>query len=327
MHEKTLAKHKNDMVRLVYLGMTMAAVGGISTRIQEGVVNRETQLPFIPLMLVYLFMYTCLFELVKDRDVSLSPSLFENKIGMAIVFVALVLTAAVLVALFLSAWSVSSEFFAMYAGVAATATLAHVLMFLPCVPGVVERSWLHLHHSYWSYPMAHACVFHTDVSMLAQAVLLVVHLHGVCCFGVEPIFYDTERRARHPSDFDWILKEHAHERRPWDDRLRVEDEKFLASHPEASVDSTVSTTINGGGTEKEKSSHVDLVGVVADAAADAAADLVDETDAFLRRNVNRHGLTLVTSSSSSSNAGEGGGGSSSMQSNGRGGGSGGDDIV
>jgi len=62
----------------------------------------------------------------------------------------------------------------------------------------------------------HMCVFHSDVSMLAQAIFLAVHIHGVDCFGIEPLFYDSERRARHPSDFDWVLKEHAHEPRPYD---------------------------------------------------------------------------------------------------------------
>ena len=89
------------------------------------------------------------------------------------------------------------------------------------------------------------CVFHTDVSMLAQAIFLAVHIHGVDCFGVEPLFYDTERRARHPSDFgkhiismalgesmnwqesysliDWILKEHSHEKRPYDSYIPNEE--------------------------------------------------------------------------------------------------------
>lgn len=216
LHEKTLAKHKDDLLRLVYFGMTMAAVGGIAIRIEEGVVNHETGLPFVPLTLAYCVFYTFIFELVKERDITLSVGLFENKIGMIVVAVGMLTGTFVVVSMFLTAWQVSSSFFLMYCGVAGAGSIAHVIMFCPTIPGVPGRSYLHLHHWYWSVPLAHMCVFHTDVSMLAQAMLLAIHIHGVDCFGVEPLFYDTERRARHPSDFDWVLKEHAHEKRPYD---------------------------------------------------------------------------------------------------------------
>ena len=58
LHDKTLAKHKDDLLRLCYFGMTMAAVGGIATRIEEGVVNHETGLSFIPLTLCYCIFFT-----------------------------------------------------------------------------------------------------------------------------------------------------------------------------------------------------------------------------------------------------------------------------
>ena len=205
LHDKTLAKHKDDILRLVYFGMTMAAVGGIATRIEEGVVNTETGLPFIPLTLAYCVFFTFIFELVKERDITLSIGLFENKVGMLVVFLAFCTCLLVLVALFLTAWQVSTSFFAMYLGVCLVGLFAHIAMFCPVIPGVAGRSHLHLHHWYWSVPLAHMCVFHTDVSMLAQAIFLAVHIHGVDCFRVEPLFYDTERRARHPSDFGKCL--------------------------------------------------------------------------------------------------------------------------
>jgi hypothetical protein len=201
LHEKTLAKHKDDLLRLVYFGMTMAAVGGIATRIEEGVVNTETGLSFIPLTLAYCVFFTFIFELVKERDITLSIGLFENKMGLFVVSLAFCTCVLVIAALFLTAYQVSPSFFAMYTGVFIVGLLAHITMFCPGFPGVPGRSYLHLHHWYWSVPLAHMCVFHTDVSMLAQAIFLAVHIHGVDCFGVEPLFYDTERRARHPSDF------------------------------------------------------------------------------------------------------------------------------
>jgi len=223
LHDKTLAKHKDDLLRLVYFGMTMAAVGGIATRIEEGVVNHETGLTFIPLTLAYCVFFTFIFELVKERDITLSIGLFENKIGLFVVFLAFCTCLMVLAALFLTAWQVSPSFFAMYVGVSVVGLISHLVMFCPIIPGVAGRSYLHLHHWYWSVPLAHMCVFHTDVSMLAQAIFLAVHIHGVGCFGVEPLFYDTERRARHPSDFDWILKEHVHEKRPYEDYVPNEE--------------------------------------------------------------------------------------------------------
>jgi hypothetical protein len=36
------------------------------------------------------------------------------------------------------------------------------------------------------------CVFHSDVAMVAQAIFVGVHIHGVNCFGVEPLFYDEK---------------------------------------------------------------------------------------------------------------------------------------
>jgi len=35
------------------------------------------------------------------------------------------------------------------------------------------------------------CVFHSDVAMIAQAIFVAVHIHGVNCFGVEPLLYDS----------------------------------------------------------------------------------------------------------------------------------------
>lgn len=201
LHDKTLAKHKDDLLRLVYFGMTMAAVGGIAVRLEENVVNSETGLTFIPLTLAYAVFYTVIFELVKERDITLSYGLFENKVGMIVVLLGFSTCILVLVCLFMTAWQVSTSFFTMYAGVFAVGLLAHFVMFIPVFPGIPGRSYLHLHHWYWSAMMSHMCVFHTDVSMLAQAIFLAVHIHGVDCFGVEPLFYDTERRARHPSDF------------------------------------------------------------------------------------------------------------------------------
>jgi len=217
LHEKTLAKHKDDIVRLVYFQMAVCAVGGISIRIEEGVVNTETGLTFIPLVLVYIFFYTFIFELVKDRDITLSVGLLYNGLNIFVVAIGVTTMVLVSVSLFLTARAVGEDFFVMYVGVTAVVFVLHVLLFLPVVPGVPSRSWLHVHHWYFPVPLMHMCLFHTDVSMLAQAIFLAVHIHGVDCFGIEPLFYDSERRARHPSDFDWVLKEHAHEPREFDE--------------------------------------------------------------------------------------------------------------
>ena len=106
LHEKEISKHKDDVMKMVYYGITMAAVGGIAIRIDEGLVNSETRLSFIPLCLVYLVFYTILFETLKDRDITLSVGIFSNKLGILVVFVAFVTVLAVLASLFISAWQV-----------------------------------------------------------------------------------------------------------------------------------------------------------------------------------------------------------------------------
>jgi hypothetical protein len=214
IHDKTFAKHKDDMLRLCYFAMTMALVAGIATRIDEGVVNTETQLKFLPLVLAYTIAYTIVFEICRDFDITLGPGLCSNKIGIIVVITGFFTVVAVLVSLFLTAWNVGPEFFAMYAGTSAVGFIAHCILFLvPWVPFANGVAWTHLHHWYWPVPLSHLCVFHTDVSNLAQAIFLAIHLHGVSCFGVDPLFYDTERRARHPSDFDWQIREKPHENR------------------------------------------------------------------------------------------------------------------
>lgn len=243
LHDKTLAKHKDDLLRLLYFGMAMATMGGISARIEEGVVNTQTGLSFIPLVVCYSVFYTFIFELLKDKNITISIGLFDPSVPKLTIIVLLtsVLTCLlVLVCLFLTAYQVGQGFFAMYCGVTAVGFVLHAFMFLvSCFPGIDGRSFVHLHHWYWSVPLAHMCVFHTDVSMLSQAIFLAVHVHGVDCFGVEPLFYDTERRARHPSDFDWILKEHIHERREYDDYVPNEEEiiLILPKTPHQPVDS------------------------------------------------------------------------------------------
>jgi len=113
LHEKTLAKHKDDILRLVYFSIALAAVGGIAIRIEEGVVNTETGLTFIPLTLLYILFYTAIFELVKDRDITLSIGLLSNRLGMVVVLIGAITIIAVGVSLFLTAWAVGREFFTL----------------------------------------------------------------------------------------------------------------------------------------------------------------------------------------------------------------------
>jgi hypothetical protein len=152
LHEKTTGKHKDDILRLVYFSIALAAVGGVSIRIEEGVVNYETGLTFIPLTLMYVFFFTCVFELVKDRDISLSMGLLENKLGLFVVSIGFVTVLAVGVSLYLTAWQVGPEFFTLYTGVSLAVLGVHFLMFLPWIPGVPGRSHLHIHHWYWYAP-------------------------------------------------------------------------------------------------------------------------------------------------------------------------------
>ena len=209
LHAKSAAKHKDDVLRLLYYALTLCAVGGVAARIDENIINTETQLSFIPLVLVYTVAFTMLFEFVKDQDITLSATLRENSLGISVVVIGVLLLCILLVSLFNSAWKVSSSFFQMYVGLFVVCLVIHFALFLPRIPCTTRgRSFLHVHHWYWPVPLAHMCIFNTDSAMLAQAIFLAVHLHGVGCFGTETLFYETERRARHPSDFDWVLRPH-----------------------------------------------------------------------------------------------------------------------
>ena len=66
LHAKTAAKTKDDLLRLLYFGMVQASIAGIAPRIDEGVVNQELHLSFVPLVIYHTVFFTFLFEYVRD---------------------------------------------------------------------------------------------------------------------------------------------------------------------------------------------------------------------------------------------------------------------
>ena len=57
---------------------------------------------------------------------------------------------------------------------------------LVLAPGAASA---HFHHSYLGFVGSCLCTLATDTSMVAQAMLLGIYLHGTSLFGVERVFY------------------------------------------------------------------------------------------------------------------------------------------
>jgi len=70
------------------------------------------------------------------------------------------------------------------AGVFLIIIAAHAALVL--APGAASA---HFHHYYLGFVGSCLCTLATDTSMVAQAMLLGIYLHGTSLFGVERVFY------------------------------------------------------------------------------------------------------------------------------------------
>ena len=166
-----------DIVRLIYEGVSLGGLGGVIERIW-------TTPWFVAVIVGFLIAYTALFEIVRKRKITLTPGLLSNKskwFGCTMVVTSCLVIAVALCSQLITAYRVGEEFFFAY--LTSTITIGSVHIALLCF-----NKNFHVHHWYWSLILAHACVFDTPTSMVAQAMLLGIHIHGAACFGYEPIF-------------------------------------------------------------------------------------------------------------------------------------------
>ena len=170
-------QRSEDWIKLLYFSVVLGAVGGVAGRVWST--------PwFVAVVGAFLALYTWLFESVRERRITISPQMLMGdhwKFGIAVVLFATVVSLLALSSQLITAFRVSQEFFFAYLALVLLVGGAHVAL-------LCFNKNFHVHHWYWSLILAHACVFDTTVSMLAQAMLLAVHIHGVACFGYEPVF-------------------------------------------------------------------------------------------------------------------------------------------
>lgn len=196
VNHKSPDQHKDDILRMLYYGIVLGSLGGVAGRIDSsssldgsggsGGPGGDSGSTYFPLAVgYYCIVFTAMFELVRDYQIELSVNGFTSSIVSILVVVSsMALCILVVVSHVLAAARISRDFLSIYANVILGCFLVHLILFLPS-----KHVSVHVHHWYWSLPLAHMCIFNTDVSMIAQAMFLGIHVHGVACFGIESLFY------------------------------------------------------------------------------------------------------------------------------------------
>lgn len=183
-HPKTIVQHKEDFIKFIYIGICMSALAGVAIRV-------DTNVAFIPFVCFYSVLYGILFELATKWKITLTTHILRNPIGILISVITVILCLLTLIALCMMAWQVSITFFTIYMSAFVSLGLVHFMLAFPILPGFTGISYFHVHHWYWSVILAHFCIFQTEASMIAQAIFLAIHIHGVSCFGMDPLFHDA----------------------------------------------------------------------------------------------------------------------------------------
>ena len=195
VNHKTSAQHRDDLLRMLYYGIVMASLGGVAGRI-----DNQNNRPYFPVVVAYYcIVFAAMFELVRDYNIQLSTTTATVNVAANVtksVVSGIVVVSGVAICMLVIASHVYSafrvpnrEFLTLYANLVIGCLVVHAILFLPM--GIRSTASIHVHHWYWSLPLAHMCIFNTDVSMISQAMFLGIHIHGVSCFGIEQIFYDS----------------------------------------------------------------------------------------------------------------------------------------
>jgi len=223
-HTKDFAHHKNDVVTLVGVGLIIGVVGRAGVRMHSGDAESITGMTFPSLVVWYTLFYTVLFEVLRPVKLTLSSDIAGNLPALVISLASFVVLLGVLLGHLVLAISQPAPFRNSYLIWVALGAAVHFMLFgIHRAPGVDGQAHLHLHHWYWPVPMALTTVFPTDMSMLAQAMFVGIALHGLACFGAEPLFYPDALMARSPSLFELRIKtptpELTTEEPPWHTEL------------------------------------------------------------------------------------------------------------
>lgn len=215
MHEKSAADHRNDAIWLFVAGAGLTGIGGVDRRLANSDIpgyGSVFQIPFAVTLTFYTAIFTCLFELVRECRVSLSPAVmkqsnYKTVIGIIVSgCLAVFCSAYAHVQITFKATDDGDPYRLRYLLLCGLAFAVHFSLFSSRLMELLfslDTSHLHLHHWYWPLPLAHMCTFVSDVSLLSQAMFIGMFIHGVACFGSEELFYDTAHHARHPSEYEY----------------------------------------------------------------------------------------------------------------------------
>ena len=182
-NEKTMARHKEDLLRQSLLCGLAYSSGIVGGRLDEA------PLAFATYVVAFTIGYCVLFELLRAGNVEFTANCVGNMYAVAVaVFAASLVGCLVAHTIFRIASIASVDANAPSLGDAAGVFLviiaAHAALVL--APGAASA---HFHHYYLGFVGSCLCTLATDTSMVAQAMLLGIYLHGTSLFGVERIFY------------------------------------------------------------------------------------------------------------------------------------------
>lgn len=215
--EKPATQHKDDLARMAYVNVSILVLARVGKRLVRGrsssadlclatdnVCTGWYELAFLICVAYYTAFFSVLFEMVRFVNLQISFSVFRNPKGLWIVVVGVVVLFGVLHAHVRYAFEQGSEFGYAYLAWIVLLLVGHAainaaspaaLRAMDGRPSGSEngkshgdKAIVHIHHWYWTFFAAHFPVFDSLLSYVSQALFLGVYLHGVACFGLEPIF-------------------------------------------------------------------------------------------------------------------------------------------
>lgn len=189
MNEKHAATHKEDLLRMCVLSGLLFLAGRVGARVAAD------PLVFFAWLAFFTFGYGVLFELLRHANIELTRDCVSNVHTLALMaFTASIVGGLLANHLALAAARNATRapgdapFSAAQAlGLAAFVVGGHGLLVV--APGDTAA---HFHHWYTGFVGSCFCVFDSDVSQIAHAMLLGIYLHGAALFGVERCFYPAD---------------------------------------------------------------------------------------------------------------------------------------
>ena len=185
-NEKTMARHKEDLLRQSLLCGLAYGSGIIGGRLEE------TPLAFATYVVAFTIGYCVLFELLRAGNVEFTANCVGNAYAVAVAAFAASLVGCLVAHTifrisFIASVDANAPSLGDAAGVFLVIIAAHAALVL--APGAASA---HFHHYYLGFVGSCLCTLATDTSMVAQCMLLGIYLHGTALFGVERVFYPDD---------------------------------------------------------------------------------------------------------------------------------------